>query len=145
MIYQSLVPSKLSTQSLCFAKQIQGSPYQATFRDFKTIAIVSDCKMLKPVGHFAFSQKVASAASSLHGSAPFPLCASFSVASFLAISRRRWSWCTFWVENPGSAAEWVPIACSCLFHVFRPTEERMNGLLRVWGRWVFGEGRNGSD
>ena len=33
LVHQSLVPSKLSSQSLCFAKQTQGSPYQATFRD----------------------------------------------------------------------------------------------------------------
>ena len=29
-------PSKLSSQSLCFAKQTQGSPYQATFREKPT-------------------------------------------------------------------------------------------------------------
>ena len=33
LVHQSLVPSKLSSQSLCFAKQTQGSPYQATFRE----------------------------------------------------------------------------------------------------------------
>ena len=27
------LPSRLSSQSLCFAKQTQGSPYQATFRE----------------------------------------------------------------------------------------------------------------
>ena len=31
LIHQSLVPSKLSSQSLCFAKQTQGSPYQLPF------------------------------------------------------------------------------------------------------------------
>ena len=35
MVCPELVPSRLSSQSLCFAKQTQGSPYQATFRDIR--------------------------------------------------------------------------------------------------------------